>query len=231
MEFTVAPAGAPLPKPASALKVPLAALRPSSCRWYKVTADGNWGLEHLEDAGSTWLVAHLPDKAIVGDYLGSLRECRAYVGSGEAQKDFEGLMHEQGKHDIPGRVAAGAAFLDVHDPEWWRADVEQAIDLDQLDMGEGDSCVLGQRCPLSTLAVFLGIKQDEIEQDERDMSYAAMAGHFGAPVRQNGTFTDEWGEDLGFQAALGPGGRRDPGDYDALTAEWSRVIRERRAAA
>jgi hypothetical protein len=132
---------------------------------------------------------------------------------------------------ITERVAAGAAFLNEHDPEWWRADVEQAIDLDRLDMGEGDSCILGQRCPISTLANFLGIDPDGIEQDERDMSYAAMAGHFGAPVRQNGTFTDEWGEDLGFQAALSLSGRRDPRDYDALTAEWKRVITERREAA
>ena len=49
---------------------------------------------------------------------------------------------------ITERVAAGAAFLDQHDPEWWRADVEQAIDLDMLDLASTSHCVLGQRCPL-----------------------------------------------------------------------------------
>lgn len=45
-------------------------------------------------------------------------------------------------------VAKGAAFLDEHDPEWWRDDAPNAINLETLDLRFGDRCVLGQRCPL-----------------------------------------------------------------------------------
>jgi len=132
---------------------------------------------------------------------------------------------------VTERVAAGAVFLDEHDPEWWRADVERAIDLDRLNLGEGDSCILGQRCPISVLAAFVGTAPDAVEDDDRDLSFAAMAARFGAPVRQNGYFTDEWGESLGLQATLGPAGLRDRDDYGDLTAEWKRIITERRCAA
>ena len=46
---------------------------------------------------------------------------------------------------IAERVAAGAAFLDEHDPGWWRADVDRAIDLRVFEMAEPEHCVLGQR--------------------------------------------------------------------------------------
>jgi hypothetical protein len=132
---------------------------------------------------------------------------------------------------ITERVAAGAAFLDEHDPEWWRADVERAIDLDQLDMAVGDSCVLGQRCPVSRLAAHLGIDPDGLEGDDFDVAYEAMALHLGAPVdRAGGTRVDNWAAPLGFQAALTPSDIRSPDDYDALAAEWKRVITERRSA-
>ena len=48
---------------------------------------------------------------------------------------------------VDERVTAGAAFLDVNDPGWWREDAEPVIDLDRLNLRDGDDCVLGQRCP------------------------------------------------------------------------------------
>lgn len=40
---------------------------------------------------------------------------------------------------IAERVAAGAAFLDEHEPGW-----DQRIDLGRLDIAAGCSCILGQ---------------------------------------------------------------------------------------
>ncbi|HTJ37080.1 MAG TPA: hypothetical protein VL738_27960, partial [Dactylosporangium sp.] len=67
---------------------------------------------------------------------------------------------------IAERVAAGAAFLDEHDPEWWRADVERAIDLDKLNLGHGDACILGQRCPVSQLAAFMVMEPSDLWDDD-----------------------------------------------------------------
>lgn len=115
---------------------------------------------------------------------------------------------------ITERVAAGAAFLDEHDPQWWRADVERAIDLDDLDLANGDSCVLGQRCPL------------EIRSDN--------ATHFGSWVwilagSRDESTVEDWATSRGFQVSWGesPNGDRA---YGRLTAEWKRVIGERRSA-
>jgi hypothetical protein len=80
--------------------VPLAELSPSSCRWLRETADGEWLLERSEDDRTTWLVAHMPERVIVADYMASLTECRAYVASGEAQADLERILaHERGEHE------------------------------------------------------------------------------------------------------------------------------------
>jgi hypothetical protein len=75
----------------STATAPLAKLSPSSCRWLKATADGEWMMTREEDDASTWVVAHLPERVIVADYMASLTECRAYVASGEAQADLERL--------------------------------------------------------------------------------------------------------------------------------------------
>jgi hypothetical protein len=40
---------------------------------------------------------------------------------------------------IAERVAAGAAFLDEHEPGWWKR-----IDLPSLDLSDCEDCVLGQ---------------------------------------------------------------------------------------
>jgi hypothetical protein len=137
---------------------------------------------------------------------------------------------------ITERVAAGAAFLDEHDPDWWRADVERAIDLDRLDMGDGDSCILGQRCPLSVLAEFVGSTPNNLDGSDFDSAYTAMAIHVGAvtdalPSHRPGVRVDMWAMPLGFQAAsTGDGTFFDQDDYDALADEWKRVITGRRAA-
>jgi hypothetical protein len=124
---------------------------------------------------------------------------------------------------IAERVAAGAAFLDVNDPGWWRADVERAIDLDTLNLLEVDSCVLGQRCPLKAPAV------------SRYEAYGArLAGRDTRGIAD----LDSWAIPLGFQAVTGViDDDGDPllnkaslADYRALTAEWKRVIAERRQA-
>lgn len=125
---------------------------------------------------------------------------------------------------VAGKVAAGAAFLDEHDPGWWRPDVERAIDLRSLHMGYGDACVLGQRCPLEALTGYLGRAPEDI--DDQEFRYHAYAG------RLNGGFPDreameDWAVARGFNRPPG----EDDGEYDELTDEWKRIISERRAAA
>lgn len=130
---------------------------------------------------------------------------------------------------IAERVAAGAQFLDEQDPDWWRADVDQAIDLDRLDMGEGDACVLGQRCPLETLTAWLGgPPRDNYDYEYLFHAYAEKLT--GLPSGGlNREALDAWAVAHGFNRASGTvdGGAAE---YDALTAEWARVIRERRSA-
>ena len=120
---------------------------------------------------------------------------------------------------IPERVAAGMAFLDVADPEWWRADVDRAIDLDTLDLGLAGACVLGQRCPLE-------VYNSGLVGDTR---YAAMAKHLSGIPRN--AAADRWAGDYGFQVSydVDPDGDDDI-EYADLTAEWKLVIRERRSA-
>lgn len=112
---------------------------------------------------------------------------------------------------IAERVAAGTAFLDEHDPEWWRADVERAIDLDGLDLGTGSRCILGQRCPLETVAPFSEQASALSGIEWRDETSGALY---------------EWASAHGFDFDL----NADESEYDALTAEWKRLITERRSA-
>jgi hypothetical protein len=64
--------------------------------WGAQTKDGTWGMDRLEDTGTTWQVVHRATKTVVADFLGSLRQCRAYVGSGEAQEDLERIRAHEG---------------------------------------------------------------------------------------------------------------------------------------
>jgi len=57
--------------------------------WAATTTDGIWAFAREEDGTTSWTVRHLPTKTVVTGCLGSLRQCRAYVGSGEAREDLE----------------------------------------------------------------------------------------------------------------------------------------------
>jgi len=124
---------------------------------------------------------------------------------------------------IAERVAAGAAFLDEHDPGWWRPDVERAIDLDELDLSRTDECVLGQRCPVEVLAEYISgmAWKKEPGLPDRVLAYHAYTRHLS---RLHGSGRTRWACDLGFSAMP------EENSWFALTAEWKRVITERRSA-
>lgn len=115
------------------------------------------------------------------------------------------------------RVAAGTAWLDLHDPGWWRADQPgrgdegRPIDLDELSMRHPCYCVLGHRwgnyysAPISVdQAVGYGFDT---------ASGAAMDVH-----RYNSS--DEYA--AAVQAAMDE-------EFTALTALWRSVVEQRRA--
>lgn len=127
---------------------------------------------------------------------------------------------------VTERVAAGAAFLDERDPDWWKADVERPINLGALDLARGDSCVLGQRCPAAALAAWLGAPPEFSDDHEfRYNAYAQLLS--GLPSAGEATELNEWAAAFGFQA-LQSSGIYTREDYDALTREWRRVIAARR---
>lgn len=64
--------------------------------WGAETTDGLWGFARLEDAATAWEVTHKPTSTVVADFLGSLRQCRAYVASGEAAEDLGRLLAAPG---------------------------------------------------------------------------------------------------------------------------------------
>jgi len=71
--------------------------------WGAETTDGEWGMDRLEDTGTTWEVTHKPTRKVVADFLGSLHQCRAYVGSGDAQDALERLRaHDGSERTVPG---------------------------------------------------------------------------------------------------------------------------------
>jgi hypothetical protein len=119
---------------------------------------------------------------------------------------------------IEQRVAAGAKFLDEHDPDWWRADTDRAIDLDALRLQSYDRCILGQRCPLEILSQYTGIPVDILGEGDAPEKYDAFGRALSDDFREPG-----WPQQRGFNAW-------NNGEFDALTAEWRRVITERRSA-
>jgi hypothetical protein len=138
------------------------------------------------------------------------------------------VRHTQREATVTGiaeRVAAGAAFLDEHDPEWWLADVERAIDLEVLDLTRTDECVLGQRCPLEVLGVWVGTDVHELAPIDFGEAYDAYARHLSG---LSGRDRFEWATGLGF--ALARADDRAGGNWLDLTDEWTRVITERRSA-
>lgn len=118
------------------------------------------------------------------------------------------------------RVAAGAAFLDEHDPGWWRADVDRAIDLPRLYLGSACRCILGQLCPVEA-------SDGDSGSDSRYAAYAALL----SGLDPASSAVKNWASPLGFEADLDDDDMAQGEDYFALTAEWTRVIIERRAAA
>jgi hypothetical protein len=122
---------------------------------------------------------------------------------------------------IAERVAAGAKFLDEHDPDWWKADVERAIDLDTLELADSRMCVLGQRCPLETLASYNRAQIADLSEDADIERYYA----FGlALMRTTGDRRPL------FYWAAGHGFTSEAGGWAGLTAEWKRLIEARRSA-
>jgi hypothetical protein len=124
---------------------------------------------------------------------------------------------------ITERVALGAAFLDEHDRPWWRADVENAIDLDKLSLASSEKCVLGQRCPLETLAGYNRVQVDELTEDADGGDRYYAFGH--ALMRAAGDPRPL------FQWAVRHGFADGSGQWSDLTAEWKRLLIERRSAA
>ena len=110
---------------------------------------------------------------------------------------------------VAERVAAGVR-TSMSTTEWWRPRVKNAINLNALDVGDGRSCVLGQRCPAERF----------------------MRSHLGSPfdaqlrniTRGRGLWAalEPWAVQHGFASGRG---------YYLLTAEWKRVIKARRAGA
>ena len=121
---------------------------------------------------------------------------------------------------VTERVAAGAAFLDEHDPQWWRADVERAIDLADFDLESTSSCVLGQRCPLEL----------HFNAAEWMSRYDTFAIKLSGIVAFDRSDLSGWAVPLGFQAGTYDDSDDYYDEYDELTAEWKRIITGRRAA-
>ncbi len=120
---------------------------------------------------------------------------------------------------IAERVALGAAFLDENDPQWWREDVDRAIDLDALNLGLGGRCILGQRCPFEDAG-----KYTAFHAFARVLSGVPLDLYGDEDASENAI--DRWAAPLGFQAHT-----YGYVEYDELTAEWAKVIREYRSRA
>lgn len=104
---------------------------------------------------------------------------------------------------IAERVAAGAVFLDEHDPGWW-----QRIDLAVIDLGSPCCCVLGQ-----------------LHLDKSpNPAFAYRRGRDALGLSANR------GRELGFDAYQDDMAGDVGAEYYDLTAEWKRVITGRRTA-
>lgn len=120
---------------------------------------------------------------------------------------------------IAERVAKGAQFLDERDPEWWREDVDRAIDLGTLELANATHCILGQRCPLEVLAA-----AERADVDGLASPYWAYAATLSAWTLDNGVEIERWARHHGFA------GSPQGWPWADLTAEWRKVITERRSA-
>jgi hypothetical protein len=123
------------------------------------------------------------------------------------------LIEATEREMLAGRVGRGVTLLDGRLPNWWRADLQPVIDLDRLNMGTADYCVLGQLAwrvdgdddPYLAMRERLGLTPT-----------TALAAGFELDVSHFET------AEIGECACEAP--------YRALTEFWRAVILERRAA-
>ena len=111
---------------------------------------------------------------------------------------------------VAERVAAGVAWLDQQDPGWWRTDAQ----------GRGDANESWESGPINL---------EELSMHHP--CYCVLGQRWGTFYSAPLTLGDAVAR--GFHCQLGdydPNARPEEVEYDALTAEWARVIEERRAA-
>lgn len=108
---------------------------------------------------------------------------------------------------VSERVALGAGLLDTHRPNWWD---ETVISLDELNIKDGNNCVLGQ-----VFGSYFRGGQLLFDGSDIDATTHGFLGLGAAGIRSNG-----WGDAILYRK-----------DSDALTAEWTAVIRQRRTQA
>jgi len=107
---------------------------------------------------------------------------------------------------VAERVAAGCAWLDEHDPGWWREDAVGngpaggPVNLDEMSMRSTCNCVLGQ--------IYGGYYNAPIQLDE------SVARGFDTSVLVDSRESNDVAGD----------------EFGLLTVEWSRVITDRREA-
>jgi hypothetical protein len=106
---------------------------------------------------------------------------------------------------IAERVARGAALLDEREPGWW-----QRIDLSKLDLASTCRCVLGQLFSIAddnwppNNGYWSGLARFGLRESASEAISGSAGSHGFASIRNE--------------------------DYDALDAEWRRVIEARRSA-
>lgn len=109
---------------------------------------------------------------------------------------------------IADRVAAGATYLDEHEPGWWKL-----IELGRLNLASGCRCVLGQL--------------EMARTGDPWSNYCDAVDRLGLADSQSAA--------LGFECS--PGGVTDydyearDAEYAELTVAWRELIEKRRAGA
>jgi hypothetical protein len=108
--------------------------------------------------------------------------------------------------DIAERVARGAALLDSEIPGWW-----QLIDVDSLDINDCYACVIGQL-----------FADEAMHWNPFEVGAAWLIGRdaYGCDTHAPALI------DHGFSVSRSD----DETEVNALTAEWKRLISERRAS-
>jgi len=106
-------------------------------------------------------------------------------------------------YDATARVAAGVAWLDDHLSGWWRAN---RFNLDRFQIHDGCNCVIGQLAPEGY-------------------------DYYGAIEDEWLDLTDITAQEFGFDVCGASAADSKRAEYDALEAEWRRVIVARREAA